>query len=70
MAELHDGGHFGDGEVGDGAEVAALKLAGGGVEGGVRQGAEGRGLRVQGDGMATHGIRLRKRCGRRERRSG
>ncbi len=50
VAELHDGGHLGDGEVGDGAEIAALELAAGGVEGGVGQGAEGSGLRVEGDG--------------------
>ena len=29
VRELHDGGHFVDGEVGDGAEIAACETLGG-----------------------------------------
>ncbi len=70
VGELHDGGHLLDGEVGDGAEVAAVEALGGFAEGGVGLNAEscwrlGRGeivgvggFVVHHDGFATHGIFL------------
>ena len=67
VAELHDGGHLADGEVCDGAEVAAVEALGGLVEGSVREDAEGyvRGLRGQGQGLASHGhVLLRGAAGR------
>ena len=41
VGELHDGGHLLNGEVGDGAEVAAVEALGGLAEGGVGLDAEG-----------------------------
>ena len=45
VGELHDGGHLLHGEVGDGAEVAAVEALGGFGEGGVGLDAEGGGGR-------------------------
>jgi len=68
VGELHDSRHLLDGEVGDGAEVAAAQALGGFAEGGVGLNAEGGvrarevfddvGLRVHDDGFATHWLFL------------
>ncbi len=55
MGELHDGGHLLDGEVGDGAEVAAGETLGGFGEGGVGLDAEG-GLVVVFGGVGVFGV--------------
>ncbi len=56
VGELHDGGHLLDGEVGDGAEVAAGEALGGFAEGGVGLNAEGCGRFDR--GVAGGGLRL------------
>ncbi|WP_433985195.1 hypothetical protein RBB78_18535 [Tunturiibacter empetritectus] len=55
MGELHDGGHLLDGEVGDGAEVAAVQALGGFAECGVGLDAEG-GVGAGGDEVVGVGF--------------
>ena len=68
VGELHDGRHLLNGEVGDGAEVAAGEATGGFGEGGIGLNAKRgfavevfggvEGFGVHDDGLATHGIGL------------